>query len=102
MFIWWKTGVSSGRIQIRPVHFKLGLSLHITEVGKEKILHVQEPTSEVKVLHITDDTILAKSFKRNDNIAKVIRNFKYEENDSFSGEDHIRFAMSFIDHAQVT
>lgn len=53
----------------------------------------------MKVLRITDDTILAESFKRDDNIAKVIRNFKYEENDSFSGEDHIRFAMSFIDHA---
>ena len=47
----------------------------------------------MKVLHITDDTILAESFKRDDNIAKVIRNFKYEENDSFSGKDHIRFVI---------
>ena len=56
----------------------------------------------MNVLCINDDTILAESFKRDDKIAKAIRNFKYEESNSFSGKDHIFFAMSFIDDALGT
>ena len=81
------------------IHFKLGLSLHTNEVGNERTSKVQELTSEVNTLRITDAVIRAESFQRDDNIAKAIRDFKYEESDSFSGEDHLRFAMSCIDDA---